>query len=45
MIYTRKKLEKKVDMRVKKEHMYNWFTLLYSRNQHNIVNEPYPSKN
>ena len=21
--------------------MYNWFTLLYSRNQHNIVNQLY----
>ena len=25
--------------------MYNWFTLLYSRNQHNIVNQLYSNKN
>ena len=44
-LYEKKNWEKIVDMHVKKEHVYNWFTLLYSRNQHNIVNELYPSKN
>ena len=26
-------------------YMYIWFTLLYSRNQHNIVKELYSNKN
>ena len=25
--------------------MYNWLTLLYRRNEHNIVNQLYSSKN
>ena len=32
-------------MHVKKEHVYNWVTLLYSRNEHNTENELYPNKN
>ena len=26
-------------------HMYNWFTLLYTLNWHNIVNQLYSNKN
>ena len=26
-------------------YMYNWFTLLYTWNYHNIVHQPYSNKN
>lgn len=41
-LYEKKTEKTNMDMHVKKEHVYDWFTLPHSKNQHNTVNELYP---
>ena len=43
-IYIKWKKSKKKKPHNEYMYMYNWFTLLYSWNEHNILNQQYSSK-